>query len=319
MPTKGITRRLSESLRSLAEGQLQTQVSRSGTLDVSALGVVSACAAITAIVLGFHSAHHLWVAALVLLVSSLGLALYALHLPGAEQIGPLIAGMLDARTSNDDAYLEDILLNDLAAETLANERAIGRKDLLLARAVTLSCSRSCSSWPVYHERNGAIHHRPAAHRRAASPAGRRRYGPACSSSPDQIAQSARRGVEPGPARMAARVLPQPLSAQRHTPRALDPPGGWLYSSYLGAAQADGEPVKNRQTRPTQTAGIVTAQITEVGVAEVSVVLTESGIDWGATPPGASRSVTTRHAGACCGLLAGTGGPNRAVVTRFGGL
>jgi hypothetical protein len=32
---------------------------------------------------------------------------------------------------------EDIQIEDLAAETLANERAIARKDLLLARAVTL--------------------------------------------------------------------------------------------------------------------------------------------------------------------------------------
>jgi hypothetical protein len=32
-----------------------------------------------------------------------------------------------------------------------------------------------------------------------------------------------------------------------------------------------------------------------------------------------RSMTARHAGACCGLLAPTGGPNRAVVTRVGGL
>ena len=137
MSTQPITPRFAQSLRSLAEGQLQTQVSRSGTLDVSALGVVSACAAIAAIVLGFHSAHHLWIAVLVLLVSSLGLALYALHLPGAEQIGPLVTDMLDARASDDDAYLEDILLEDLAAETLANKRAIARKDLLLARAVTL--------------------------------------------------------------------------------------------------------------------------------------------------------------------------------------
>ena len=44
MPTKPITPRFAESLRLLAASQLQTQVSRSGTLDVSALGVVSACA-----------------------------------------------------------------------------------------------------------------------------------------------------------------------------------------------------------------------------------------------------------------------------------
>lgn len=137
MSTKPITPRLAESLRSLAEGQLQTQVSRSGTLDVSALGVVSACAAIAAIVLGVRSAHHLWIAALVLLVLSLTLALRALRLPGAEQTGPLVTDILDARAANDDETIEQDLLEDLAAETLANEQAIARKDLLLAKAVTV--------------------------------------------------------------------------------------------------------------------------------------------------------------------------------------
>jgi hypothetical protein len=98
---------------------------------------VSACAAIAAIVLGVRSAHHLWIVALVLLGLSLGLALRALRLPGAARNGPLVSGVLDAHANNDDAYLEDILLKDLAAETLANEQAIARKDLLLARAVTL--------------------------------------------------------------------------------------------------------------------------------------------------------------------------------------
>lgn len=137
MFTRPITPSFAKSLRSLAEGQLQTQMARSGTLDTSALGVVSACSAIAAIVLGIRSSHHLWVAALFLLVLSLGLALDALRRPGAEQNGPLVADMLDARASNDDAYLEGLLLEDLAAETLANEQAIARKDRLLAWAVVL--------------------------------------------------------------------------------------------------------------------------------------------------------------------------------------
>jgi hypothetical protein len=45
--------------------------------------------------------------------------------------------MLDARMSNDDSRLEDILLNDLATETLANEQALSRKDPLITRAVAL--------------------------------------------------------------------------------------------------------------------------------------------------------------------------------------
>ena len=137
MSTQGITPRLADGLRSLAESQLQTQVSRSGALDAGALGVVSACAAIAAIVLSVRSAHRLWIAVLALLGLSLGLAVRVLLLTGAEQNGPLVADMLDARARNDDAYLEDILLNDLATETLANEQALARKDPLLAWALTL--------------------------------------------------------------------------------------------------------------------------------------------------------------------------------------
>ena len=137
MSTNGITPRLADSLRSLAERQLQTQVSRSGALDVGALGVVSACAAIAAIVLGVRSADHLWVAALILLALSLGVALYALRLPGAEQNGPLVADMLDARAVDDDRTIEKGLLEDLSAETFANEQALAGKDSLLAWAVAL--------------------------------------------------------------------------------------------------------------------------------------------------------------------------------------
>lgn len=76
-------------------------------------------------------------AALALLWLSLGVAVRALLLPGAEQIGPLVADMLDARETRDDEDLEETLLDDLATETLANEQALARKDPLLAGAVTL--------------------------------------------------------------------------------------------------------------------------------------------------------------------------------------
>jgi hypothetical protein len=139
MPARSITPRLANSLRSLAESQLQTQVARSGTFDLGALGVVSVCAAIAAIVLGVGSAHHLWIAALVLLLLALalGLAVRALFLPGAAQIGPPVAGLLDARATDDDETIEEWLLEDLASESLANERALARKDPLLVGAVTL--------------------------------------------------------------------------------------------------------------------------------------------------------------------------------------
>jgi hypothetical protein len=137
MSTKTITPRLADRFCLLAVSQLQTQMSRSGTLDASALGVVSACAAIAAIVLGVRSVRHLWIAALVLLVLALGLAIHVLSLPGAEENGPSVLEMLDARASNDDAILEESLLEDLAEDVHTNEQTLDRKDRLLARAVTL--------------------------------------------------------------------------------------------------------------------------------------------------------------------------------------
>jgi hypothetical protein len=137
MSTKAITPRLADRFCLLAVSQLQTQMSRSGTLDAGALGLVSACAAIAAIVLGVRSAHHLWIAAIVLLVLALGLALRALRLPGAEENGPSVLEMLDARAGNDDEIIEDDLLKDLAEDVHTNERTLARKDRLLARAVTL--------------------------------------------------------------------------------------------------------------------------------------------------------------------------------------
>jgi hypothetical protein len=135
--TQGITPRLADSLRSLAESQLQTQAARSASVDAGALGVVSACAAIAALILNARSAHHLWIVALTLLALSAGLAVRALLLRGAKQNGPLVGEMLDARASNDDEIIEEGLLKDLATETLANEQALARKDPLLTWAVAL--------------------------------------------------------------------------------------------------------------------------------------------------------------------------------------
>jgi len=57
--------------------------------------------------------------------------------PGAKQNGPLVADMLDARARNDDEIIEEGLLRELATETRANERALARKDPLIAWAVAL--------------------------------------------------------------------------------------------------------------------------------------------------------------------------------------
>jgi hypothetical protein len=137
MSTNAITPRFAESLRLLAASQLQTQVSRSGTLDAGALGVMAVDAAVAAIVVDTRGTYDLWIVALALLWLSLAVAVWTLLGPGAKQNGPLVADMLDARASNDDAYLEEVLLKDLAAETLANEHALARKDPMIAWALAL--------------------------------------------------------------------------------------------------------------------------------------------------------------------------------------
>jgi hypothetical protein len=73
----------------------------------------------------------------VLLVLALGLAVRALLLPGAEKIGPPLAGMLAARAIDDDETIEADLLEDLATETSANDQALARKYPLFFAAVTL--------------------------------------------------------------------------------------------------------------------------------------------------------------------------------------
>jgi hypothetical protein len=134
---QAITPRLADRLCSLAESQLQTQAARSAALDGGALGVMAVNAAVAAIVIGTRGKYDLWIVALALLGLSLGLAVHVLRLPGTEQNGPPVAEILDARANNDDAAIEEGLLEDLATETLANEQALARKDPLLARAVTL--------------------------------------------------------------------------------------------------------------------------------------------------------------------------------------
>jgi hypothetical protein len=137
MSAKPIAARLADRLCSLAESQLQTQATRSASVDAGALGVVSACAAIAALVLAVKSADHLWIAALALLALSAGLAVRALLLRGAKEIGPLVTDILNDRETRDDEELEQSLLEDLADETLVNNRALARKDPLLTWALAL--------------------------------------------------------------------------------------------------------------------------------------------------------------------------------------
>lgn len=128
--------RLADRLCSLAESQLQTQAARSLALDAGALGVMAVDAAVAAIVIGARGAYDLWIVALVLLGLSLGLAVWTLRLPGAEETGPSVAAMREARATLEAGRLEESLLEDLAADIQINDRALARKAPLFVRAQT---------------------------------------------------------------------------------------------------------------------------------------------------------------------------------------
>jgi hypothetical protein len=85
MSTGRISHGLSDGLRSLAESQLQMQTARSAALDGGVLGVTAVDAAIATLIINTGGAHPFWIVALALLGLSLGLAVGALRLPGAER------------------------------------------------------------------------------------------------------------------------------------------------------------------------------------------------------------------------------------------
>jgi hypothetical protein len=136
MPTKASTDRLAESLRSLAECQLQMQTVRSAALDGGALGVMAVDAGVAAIVIGIRSRYDLWILGLILLGLSLSLAVHTLRLPGAEQTGPVIDYIQRARRENDEHQLEESLLEDLVKDIRTNRQALARKAPLFDQALT---------------------------------------------------------------------------------------------------------------------------------------------------------------------------------------
>jgi hypothetical protein len=137
MSTRAITPRLADRLCSLAESQLQTQAARSASVDAGALGVMAVAAAVAAIVIGTRGVYVLRIVALALLGLSASLAVYALLRRGAKEIGPLVTDILHDRDRSDDEELEQLLLEDLADETLVNNQALARKDPLFISALAL--------------------------------------------------------------------------------------------------------------------------------------------------------------------------------------
>jgi hypothetical protein len=135
MSTRVIKPGLSDWERLLTVNRLQTQAARSVALDAGALGVMAVAAAVAAIVLGVRGTYGLWILALVLLGSSLGLAVRSLLLPTAKETGPSLADMRRAREIEDECEFEDSLLDDLEADLQINDRALARKTRLFDRAL----------------------------------------------------------------------------------------------------------------------------------------------------------------------------------------
>jgi hypothetical protein len=126
----------SEWLRLLTGNRLQTQVSRSGVLVGSAMGVMAVNVAFALIVLGGGGAYALSILALLALELSFSLAVRALLQPGAKEAGPTLAAMRRAREAEDARAFEDSLLDDLEEDIEANEGALARKTLLFKGALT---------------------------------------------------------------------------------------------------------------------------------------------------------------------------------------
>ncbi|HVA20261.1 MAG TPA: hypothetical protein VMU55_08805 [Solirubrobacteraceae bacterium] len=136
MSTKAITPRFADNLRLLAASQLQTQAARSVALDGGALGVMAVDAGVAAIVIGARGAYDLWIVALVLLGLSFGVGVRALRRQGADETGPSVADMREARETKEDRRLEEWLLNDLEEDLQTNDQALARKGPLFDRALT---------------------------------------------------------------------------------------------------------------------------------------------------------------------------------------
>lgn len=111
------------------------QTVRSAALDGGALGVMAVDAGVAAIVIGARGEHALRILALVLLGLSISLAVHTLRLPGAEQTGPVIEDIQEARGRNDEHRLEGSLLESLAKDIRTNRQALAHKAPLFDQAL----------------------------------------------------------------------------------------------------------------------------------------------------------------------------------------
>ncbi|MGP0101501.1 MAG: hypothetical protein ACLPUT_07775 [Solirubrobacteraceae bacterium] len=92
-------------------------------------------AALAAVIIGTRGAYDLWIAALTLLGLSLGLAVRALRILGAEETGPSVAHLREDRETHDEHQITESLLADLTAGIRNNDHALARKAVLFDRAL----------------------------------------------------------------------------------------------------------------------------------------------------------------------------------------
>ncbi len=128
---------LTSGLRSLGESQLQTQASRSASLDTAALGMMALDAALATILDGIGAPGPLRIATLALICLSFAMAARTLRLPGAEETGPSLADMQAARETQDEEQLEETLLEGLTKAVEINKRELAHKDASFEAALAL--------------------------------------------------------------------------------------------------------------------------------------------------------------------------------------
>jgi hypothetical protein len=125
------------ALRSLAEVQLQAQVTRSATLDARATGVMGVNAGLAAIIVGTRPSDAFGIAALAALSLSAIIAGRSLFLGGSGWMGPSVARLFALRRTYNDGTLEELILRSLVSNVNANETMLARREPRLLAAFVL--------------------------------------------------------------------------------------------------------------------------------------------------------------------------------------
>lgn len=124
------------ALRSLAEVQLQAQMTRSATLDARAIGVMGVDAGLAAIIAARPSSA-VGTAALTALSLSAVIAGRSLFLGDGGWIGPSVARLFALRKTYYGPALDELILRSLVSNVRTNEAALARREPRLLAAFLL--------------------------------------------------------------------------------------------------------------------------------------------------------------------------------------